>query len=198
MAKSAGFSLVEVLVSVVVLTIGLLGMVGMQAAAMQANREARAQSVAMSLARDLADMVRGNKAIGALTTANPYVGSFSTPPLVVASPSYCLNMAAGTTTCASPTEVANAQMTEWLTRVENELPGARVAICFDTAPFDASGLPQWACTAPAVGATGAVLVIKMGWTQSAINKALSGASAVVRASDSGAVPAVVVPVTAGL
>src|SRR5664280_1123481 len=77
--KDSGFSLVEVLVSIVVLSFGLLGMVGMQAAALQSNREARIQSTAVSLARELAELIRGNKAVGILTTSNPYVGSFSSP-----------------------------------------------------------------------------------------------------------------------
>ena len=41
-----GFSLVEVLVAIVVLSFGLLGMVGMQAFSLQSNREARLQGQA--------------------------------------------------------------------------------------------------------------------------------------------------------
>ena len=41
-----GFSLVEVLVAIVVLSFGLLGMVGMQAFALQSNQEARLQGQA--------------------------------------------------------------------------------------------------------------------------------------------------------
>lgn len=80
-AKCAtGFSLVEVLVSIVVLSFGLLGMVGMQAAALQSNREARLQSSAVVLVRELAETIRGNKVEGIKPTAsNPYIGSFSSP-----------------------------------------------------------------------------------------------------------------------
>ena len=69
-----GFSLIEVLISIIVLSFGLLGMVGMQSAALQANREARLQSSAAVLARELAEIIRGNKDIGILATGNPYVG----------------------------------------------------------------------------------------------------------------------------
>lgn len=183
-----GFSLIEVLVSIVVLTIGLLGMVGMQAASLQANREARLQSSAVVLARELADMIRGNKAVGILATSNPYLGSFSSP-LAATTSSYCLNVATGTTACTNPTAIANAQMTEWLARVDAEVPGARVVTCFDSAPFDSNGLPQWACTA----GTGAVIVIKIGWTRGSTNRSLSGAAALERAT----IPSIVVPLTAG-
>lgn len=187
--KVYGFSLIEVLVSIVVLSFGLLGMVGMQAAALQSNREARLQSSAVTLGRELAELMRGNKAIALLTTSttNPYLGSFSTP-LAATAPSYCLNVAAGTTACADTTEIARAQMTEWLARVDSELPGARVDTCFDSDPFDAGGLPRWACTG-----TGGVIVVKVGWTRSATDRSKTGTAAFEKAT----VPSVIFSVTAG-
>ena len=189
--KSQGFSLVEVLISILVLTFGLLGMVGMQASALQANREARLQSSAVTLSRELAEMIRGNKITGVLAVNNPYIGSFSSP-LTPGTASYCLNVNTSTAVCANAVEIARAQMTEWLARVDAELPGARVDICSDTAPYDASGIPQWrtgACTVTA----GADLVIKMGWTRGSTRREQVGAAALDRAT----VPALVLPVTAG-
>ena len=184
----AGFSLVEVLVSIVVLSFGLLGMVGMQAAALQSNRDSRAQSAAVFLARELAETIRGNKPEGIkLSANNPYVGAFSTP-LAVAPPSYCLNVAAATIACTGSGDIAKAQMTEWLNRVDAELPGARVAVCFDSDPFDSAGRPRWACNG-----TGDILVVKMGWTRGSTDKSKSGNDALERATT----PSVVVPVTAG-
>lgn len=185
--RHAGFSLVEVLVSIVVLSFGLLGMVGMQAASLQANKDARLQSSAVFLGRELAETIRGNKNVGILASSNPYVGSFSTSPLVVGTPSYCLN-ATPATACTGTTDVANAQMTEWLSRVDEELPGARVDVCFDSTPFTAGGLPQWACSN-----TGGVLVVKIGWTRRSTDRTQSGASGLDKATT----PLVVLPVTPG-
>ncbi len=182
-----GFSLVEVLVSIVVLSFGLLGMVGMQAAALQANREARFQSVAVLLAREIAEMIRGNKDIGLLTSSNPYQGNF-TSPLTPNTVSHCLEVAA-TSQCSDTTDVANAEMTDWLARVDLALPGARVSICSDTAPFDANGLPQWTCTS----GTDGVIVVKIGWTKGSTNRSQTGSSALERATT----PSVVLPVTPG-
>ena len=184
-----GFSIVEVLVSIVVLTVGMLGMVGMQASSLQANRDARLQSVATFQARELAEMMRGNQAIASPPAAspppsNPYVGSF-TAPLTHSTLNYCLNVAASTA-CPNATDIAHAQMTEWLSRVDTELPNARVVICLDAAPFDATGLSRWACTAGA----DAAMVIKIGWTRSSTNKSLTGSAALERAT----VPSVVFPV----
>ena len=192
-AGSKGFSLVEVLISIVILSFGMLGMVGLQAAAIQANRDARLQSVASALARELAEMMRGNKQISLLTgSANPYLGDFSNPaaatPLAPTTAAYCLNV--GSTACANQTATANAEMTDWLSRVDAELPGARVVICVDAVPFDATtGLPLWACSTN----TGATSVIKIGWTRNSTNRAATGTAAFDRAS----VPSIVLPITPG-
>ena len=190
--RELGFSLIEVLVSIVVLSFGLLGMVGMQAAALQSNREARLQSTGVVLARELADMIRGNKAIGILQTSNPYLVSDQSP-LAATTESYCLNVAA-TSGCTTATEIASAEMTEWLARVDAELPGARVVSCFDAAPFNTSGIPTWSCTA----GTGAAIVIKLGWTRGSTNKSNTGAQALELASGTNSVPSVVLQVTAGI
>ncbi|MFM9881294.1 MAG: type IV pilus modification protein PilV [Burkholderiaceae bacterium] len=187
--QAHGFSLVEVLISIIILSFGMLGMVGLQASALQANREARQQSIASGLAGELAEMMRNNKDIGLLTTANPYLGAF-TSPLTPATASYCLNVATGTAACANAGAIADAQMTEWLTRVDNALAGARVVVCADSAPYDANGLPQWACDTTGTGVT---TVIKIGWTRGATNRAATGAAAFDLATR----PSIVLPITPG-
>jgi type IV pilus assembly protein PilV len=190
---AGGFSLVEVLVSIVVMTFGMLGMVGMQAAALKANREARIQSSAINLAKELADMIRGNKAIGILTTNNPYLGDFNSVPLAAASPSYCLSVRSSAT-CTDGTAVANSQMTEWLARIDAELPGARVMTCRDNSPYDSDGLPEWTCTSGA----DEVVVIKIGWTRGSTDRSRTGGSAFENVGDTGSRPSIILPVTPGV
>lgn len=166
-------------------------MVGLQAAALQANREARLQSTASSLARELAEMMRGNKDVALLPLGtNPYLGDFVSP-LAPATPRYCMNVATSTTPCADTTAIANAELTEWMSRVDSALPGARVEICTDSAPYDTtSGIPRWVCN---VAGTGTPLVIKMGWTRGSTDRSKTGLNALDKAS----VPALVLPVTPG-
>lgn len=192
-AQQQGFTLIEVLVAIVVFSFGLLGMVGMQAFALQANREARMQSQATSLARELAEMMRGNKQIAVQNTltANPYLGNFSVGSLVLSSPGYCLSVGSS---CATALDVANAQMTDWLTRVDTSLPGARVSICFDSTPYDSEGLPQWACNASDAGE---IIFIKIGWTQNSTDRSQTGSSAFTLASGTGSRPNLVLPITSG-
>ncbi|WP_440108094.1 type IV pilus modification protein PilV [Acidovorax sp. BL-A-41-H1] len=191
-----GFSLVEVLVSIVVLSFGLLGMVGLQAFALQSNREARQQGQAAVLARELAEMMRGNKVVSTDPDAadNPYLGAFAVGALTMGTnAAYCSG--AGTSTpCTTPLAVARAEMTDWLNRVDTELPGARVSICFDAAPYDSAGMPQWTCNA-----TGAneIVVIKIGWTRSSTDRTKTTADAFERASDVNSVPNIIFPVTGG-
>lgn len=193
-AFDKGFSLIEVLVAIVVLSFGLLGMVGLQAFALQSNREARQQGQAAVLARELAEMMRGNKVVGTepLAANNPYLGNFAVGGLTMGTnAAYC--SAVGTSSpCATPTDVAKAEMTDWLNRVDTELPGARVTICFDGAPYDSAGMPQWTCTP-----TGSdeIAVIKIGWTRASTDRSQTGAAAFERASANP--PNIVFPVTSG-
>ena len=62
MQTSAGFSLVEVLISIVILSIGLLGMAGLTAASMNGTNTAYYRSQATVLADDILDRMRANPA----------------------------------------------------------------------------------------------------------------------------------------
>jgi type IV pilus assembly protein PilV len=59
--QSAGFSLIEVLVSFLVLSIGVLGMAGLQLSALKYNQTAAVRSQATFLAYDIADRMRANR-----------------------------------------------------------------------------------------------------------------------------------------
>lgn len=188
--RARGFTLIEVLVAILVLSFGMLGAVGMQAFAIQANRDARMQAQAANLARELAETMRGNKSIAALTgTANPYLVALTSAATGPASASYCLSVSNASSGCSDTTEVAKAQMTEWLKRLSTELPGARVTVCFDSAPYTSAGLGQWACTENTDG----IAVIKIGWTRNVTDRTKTGADSVDRAST----PSVIFPVTGG-
>lgn len=67
-----GFSLIEILVTVVVLSVGLLGLAGLQATSVRFNHSAYLRSQATSLAYDIADRMRVNRQ-AALN--NNYTGS---------------------------------------------------------------------------------------------------------------------------
>jgi type IV pilus assembly protein PilV len=183
--KTSGFTLLEVLVSIVVLSFGLLGMVGLQAASLQANRDARLQSTAVVLARELAEMMRGNKDQALLSSNNPYLIGQVDYPLAAPTPTYCLSVGSS---CGTEGDVAQAELTDWLARVDNALPGARISICRDTAPFGSDGTAQWTCTSTA---NSDPILVKIGWSRPTLK---SGDTTVQQASVR---PSVVLTVTPG-
>lgn len=56
-----GFTLIEMLVTVVVLSIGLLGLAGLQASGLRSNHSAYLRTQATFLAADIADRMRANR-----------------------------------------------------------------------------------------------------------------------------------------
>ncbi|WP_394757733.1 type IV pilus modification protein PilV [Rhodoferax sp.] len=180
----SGFSIIEVLVAILILSVGMLGAVGMQATAMQSNKEARNQATATTLARELAEKMRGNHTVAIKTTAadNPYL--FDTTleaSTTIATPAVnCF-----TTGCPIVKDAATWDVADWQGRVQATLPTPRVKVCFDKSPFDSGGKPRWACTDD-----GDIAVLKMSWTRN------NTAGTLEFAATSG-VPTVVVPLTAG-
>lgn len=59
---SAGASLIEVLVAIIVLSLGLLGLAALQANALQAMQGARARALASMQVQDIFDRMRANRA----------------------------------------------------------------------------------------------------------------------------------------
>ena len=183
----SGFSILEVLIAIIILSIGMLGAVGMQAAAMQANKETRNQAAAATLGRELAEKMRGNHTVAIKTTAtdNPYLfDSTLTGTSTIATPSVnCF-----TAGCPTPKDAASWDVADWKGRDLTALPTPRVKVCFDKDPFDSAGKARWACTND-----GDVTVLKVSWTRSNTAGTLEFAADVTGTG----VPVVVIPLTAG-
>lgn len=187
--STGGFTLVEILVAIIVLSFGVLGMVGLQAAALQSNRSARNQSTAVALGRELADVMRGNKDKALLKDdTNPYVVDY-TGHLSPTPPVDCV------TRDCSANEMGQFDMWQWLSRVEASLPQPRVVVCFDDTPYDSStGRPQWGCKS----ARNDMMVVKIGWTDAALGSTPdSNGGAPQRVRGGEGLPTVVLPLVAG-
>ncbi len=115
----AGFGLIEVLVSVLVLGIGLLGLAGLQAQSLRFNNEAYFRTQATLLAMDMADRLRANFET-ARTNASVYTLSKTET-----SPTSVTNCKAN---ACSPTQIAAYDLKEWRERVQEVLPGGLVAV----------------------------------------------------------------------
>ncbi len=60
--KQTGFTLIEVLIAVIVLSIGLLGLAGLQSTGLRNSHDAYVRTLAATLANDMADRIRANMA----------------------------------------------------------------------------------------------------------------------------------------
>lgn len=69
MNKTRGFSLVEVLVALIVMSVGMLGIAGLYVQSMQAGRTSMLRHHAVTLAADIADRIRANPTAGAAYAA---------------------------------------------------------------------------------------------------------------------------------
>ncbi len=181
----SGFSILEVLIAIIILSMGMLGAVGMQAAAMQANKETRNQAAAATFGRELAEKMRGNHTVAIQTTVadNPYLINTSvngTATSIVTPSVNCF-----TTGCPTPKDAATWDIADWHARLAAALPSPIVKACFDKDPYDSAGKPRWSCTND-----GNVTVLKVSWTRSNTKGDLEFATAT-------GVPVVVIPLTAG-
>lgn len=182
--RESGFSIIEVLVAIIILSIGMLGAVGMQATAMQSNKETRNQAAATTFARELAEKMRGNHTVAIKTTAadNPYLFETTLGAYVtIATPTINCFIDG----CPIVKDAATWDVADWQGRVQAALPTPRVKVCFDKDPFDSAGKPRWDCTDD-----GDISVLKMSWTRKNTSGTLEFAA-------STGVPVVVVPLTAG-
>jgi type IV pilus assembly protein PilV len=109
-----GFSMLEILVTLFLLTMWLLASAGVQSSALKFNKAAQFRTQAVYLATDLAERMQANKTA---TVAGGYVysGAAITPP-------NCLTAA-----CTSA-QLAQFDLAEWNGRVTAALPNATVAV----------------------------------------------------------------------
>lgn len=159
-----GFTLIEVLVSIFVLALGVIGVAGMQLNAMRTTQQSGFQTTALQLASEMADRMRSNDSQMKLADAqNPFLAvaynsGTATAPTAPAKKCY------STATDCSAAELAQYDIYEFETRIKSALPGGRVVICRDTSPWDNSaGALTWTCTAGIAAVNGASMVIKIGW-----------------------------------
>jgi len=107
-ARQAGVGLIEVLVALLVLTIGILGIVALQTRALQFNQESIYTSQALMLAYEMTDRIRANK-----TSVNDYLVDYGS---AVSAGTNC-----ETSTC-SPDQMASFDLAAWKEAVAFNLP----------------------------------------------------------------------------
>jgi len=113
---AAGFTLLEVLVALIVLSIGLLGLSGLQTSGLRNNHSAFLRSQATLVSADIMDRMRVNRDAA---TGGDYNIDYTGSPTSATCSSNC-----------SPQVVANMDLTTWRSYVER-LPGGEGEINVD-------------------------------------------------------------------
>jgi len=105
----SGFTLLEVMIALVIFSIGLLGLAGLQAGGLRSNTQAQLRTIAVIQAYDMAERIRANPRgvedgdYNALDDATPTAGD-------------CISA-----TCTAA-EMATYDYYEWVTGTQNVLP----------------------------------------------------------------------------
>lgn len=110
--RQAGFSLVEVLITLVIMSVGMLGIAGLYVQSMQAGRTSMFRHHAVTLAGDVADRIR----------ANPTADIAYAAPVGVDN-----GCVLGGIDC-SPTQMAANDILLWKDQAASTLPGGDVLI----------------------------------------------------------------------
>ncbi len=157
-SNQRGFSLIEVLVSIVILAFGVLSMGGLQIASLRSAQASTNFSIAATLAKDYTEMMRSNFTVSNNTSTvagvNPYL--FDTG----LSSSYTATIAAGfcKTAICTPDQIGTLEIADWAERIQRQLPGGRAVACRDSTPRNSDGSFKWACDN-----LGSAVSIKVGW-----------------------------------
>jgi len=112
--RQRGFSLVEVLIALVIMSVGMLGIAGLFVQGMQAGRTSVLRHHAVTLAGDVADRIRANPTAAAAYTA----------------PGADNNCILGGIDC-TPAEMAANDILIWDQQAADTLPTGTVTIVFD-------------------------------------------------------------------
>ncbi len=118
--KSLGFTLIEILVTLFLISGGILGLAATQAFSLNTNLSAYNRSQATFLAYDIADRMRANLVEARKFNTSTYLTSI-TPAYTAVQQNDCLTESAGCT----PANMAQEDLFEWFTQVSSTLPGCR-------------------------------------------------------------------------
>jgi len=114
--KAGGFTLIEVLIAMVIMSVGMLGIAGLYVTSMQAGRTSILRHNAVTLAGDVADRIRANpRAAASYALAD------------TGAPSPCVALA---TNCTRDEMAAN-DIYLWSQQARDTMPNGTVAIVFN-------------------------------------------------------------------
>jgi len=127
-----------------ILSVGLVGVAGLQVISLKNNQSAYMRSQVSALAYDLADRMRSN-------VAGANAGFYD--PDAAATRASC-----ATTVGCTPQELAQNDLAEWNASLAANLPLGKGFVCIDSTPYDGASID-----APDCDGNGAQFSVKVWW-----------------------------------
>jgi len=142
-SRQSGTTLMEVLVSLLVLSFGMLGMAGVQGVSLRGNQAAYYRTMATTLSTDIVERMRANLSGVDDGSYDDVAGS-------------------ATATCFTTAGCTGAQMAaqdvlDWTANVTAALPLGAAVVCLDSTPTDGTA------AATACDGAGTIYAIKLWW-----------------------------------
>lgn len=122
-----GTSLVEVLVSLIVISVALVGAAGVQIKAMKFGQVSQQRSIAVQHAGAIAERMRANLAASAMVTPSPYEFNFAYSEIPTRIQALESTAVTCTTDC-TPQQMAQRQLVDWQSQLKQGLTGGRGTI----------------------------------------------------------------------
>ncbi len=137
--REAGFTLIEILIALVIFSIGLLGLAGMQLRGAEGTNMAYFRSQATLIANDMAERLHANQ--GGAYDANAYTNLSSAGICGGAAPTpFCATRGNTAGASCTPAEMATFDLYTLACSAEDLLPAATIVVtCSDNADTSATG-----------------------------------------------------------
>ncbi len=130
-----GFTLIEVLIAMLVMSLGLLGVAATLITAMHSSNSNYLKQLAVQSTYDMADRMRSNLLAASMpNSGNPYITALSPPGATAPSPD-CTSSA-----CTTPAQMAAYDVWQWKTDLRNNLPEGLGSIAVVADPTDNKAL----------------------------------------------------------
>jgi type IV pilus assembly protein PilV len=158
-AGQRGFTLVEALISVVIMSIGLLGVAALQTRSLGSTNISSKRSQAVLLAGDLADRMRANRVAADVAAASNY-GNIAAADNACRAIHYNHTHNVGACTAV---QLAADDLADWSAQIAALLPSGSGVVCRDSTPNDGT------VAAPACDGNGNAFAIKIFWSEKTDN-----------------------------
>lgn len=171
----SGFTLLEVLISIVIFSIGLLGLASLQITGIRLNHDSLLRTIATIQANDMADRMRTNVAATSLGATSPY----NNPTKAATGNPNCLGKDGSGNPAdvqCTPAQMAGQDFYEWYASISGQaatswspatqatLPSGTGVVCIDSTPND--GTPSApACDNVIATAGKPIFAIKIWWVE---------------------------------